>query len=149
MGLANLNKGKTGEREMAIILRSELQNVCRNMGLNRDIEMRLIREIQRNQNQSAVGGSDINFFGLNFEVKRREQLQIEAWWKQVLKSVEGTDNIPILAYRQNHKKWKFMLFAVIPLGNGQGVNVRVNVEYEQFMIWFRLYVSHYLVKNVQ
>jgi hypothetical protein len=54
--------------------------------------------VQRNQNQSAVGGCDLtNTFGMAIEVKRQETLAIPEWWRQVTKAAEKNNELHVQA----------------------------------------------------
>ena len=103
---------------------------------------------QRNQNQSAVGGSDIsNPLGLEIEVKRQEQLSINFWWSQCLASAERTGGIPILIFRQNRKAWRVCMLGSLPLTNRWKNSadmspfgpVKVEVSFPDFKLWFKEY----------
>lgn len=98
--------------------------------------------IQRNQNQSAVGGHDLtNPFGLGIEVKRQEQLAINTWWLQCLRACEVNGDIPILVYRRNKQKWAVIMFVEVPLLSGTTVNkVRAEFSWEDFLRWFYMFV---------
>lgn len=64
---------------------------------------------QRRQNQSAVGGMDIdNTCGYAFEIKNQEQLSINTWWNQTITSAKETKKIPVLIYKDK-RKWSVML----------------------------------------
>jgi len=92
--------------------------------------------VQRNQNQSAVGGGDISCFGLAFEVKRQETLAIPEWWRQACASAERNNEEPILIYRQNNKAWHVVMNTFIPMGNQRMQQVRATIDIEAFKIWF-------------
>lgn len=64
---------------------------------------------QRRQNQSAVGGMDIDNTCLYaIEVKNQETLQLNTWWQQCVVSARETRKRPVLIY--NHKrKWHVMI----------------------------------------
>ena len=95
-------KGQEGEREVARALNVVICEVLKAHGIPpppKDV-------VQRNQNQSAVGGSDLsNTFNLAIEVKRQEELSVNTWWKQCEKSaMENPGDVPVLVYRQNNLK---------------------------------------------
>jgi hypothetical protein len=72
--------------------------------------------VQRNQNQTAVGGCDLsNVFGMAIEVKRQEQLSVGTWWVQAVKSAERNQELPVLIYRQNRKPWRIRTYAWLAL----------------------------------
>jgi len=92
-----LNKGKAGEREFCAWLKENL-----------DIDT------SRNLDQAREGGADVTTDDFLFEVKRRETLDLQSWWNQVVKAQKQTRNnhlIPIVAYRQNRQKWQFLISA--------------------------------------
>ena len=96
MTLNARTKGQAGEREFADWLKKTLN---------------LERKPNRTLDQTRDGGADIidvpPFF---FEVKRCEKLNRNAWWKQVKTAVFDFPNkIPVVAYRQNRKKWNFLI----------------------------------------
>lgn len=89
-----LNKGKAGEREFCKWIEDNLEFVAK-----------------RNLDQWREGGADVVTDDFMFEVKRREVLDLKSWWMQVKKAVKGTDKIPVVCYRQNRKKWQFLISA--------------------------------------
>lgn len=92
---------------------------------------------QRNQNQSAVGGSDVsNPFSISIEVKRQEQLSVNTWWAQCLAAAAVHSEIPVLVYRRNSQKWSVILFGEIPLPDGTaGVRARCEISMDDFLQW--------------
>lgn len=64
---------------------------------------------QRRQNQSAVGGMDLDNTCLYaFEVKNQEKLQLNTWWQQCIISAAETKKRPVLIYKDK-RKWHVML----------------------------------------
>ena len=99
MSKASVRKGKDGERELSSLIRRELQD-----------KFGIIVDIQRKIEQTRDGGFDLE--GIPFmaiEVKRCEKLCIESWWKQTLRQASDARRLPVLAYRQSRKQWRFML----------------------------------------
>lgn len=140
-------KGQNGEREVADAMNAVIHRVLRNHGM--PIPAKAI--VQRNQNQSAVGGSDLsNTFDLSVEVKRQEALSINTWWAQCLKSAKETNETPILIYRQNSKKWNVVMFAEIPIPFAGNVSVkaRVTITWEDFLEWYYHWVDYKLQNGV-
>lgn len=134
-------KGQEGEREiqkyLEPIIRKALQDAGYTLGAD--------SVVQRNQNQSAVGGSDLsNTFGLAIEVKRQEQLSVGTWWKQCEAAAVRNGETPVLVYRQNRKAWRCVMYADLPLPATASVssNFRALVElsFDQFLTWFDLHV---------
>ena len=108
-------KGQEGEREVARALNSIVTSLLEAAKLP-DPKMPYF---QRNQNQSAVGGSDLtNPFGLAIEVKRQEAFAVNTWWKQCIVSAQKTGEVPILVYRKNKMSWRVIMFADVPVGDG-------------------------------
>lgn len=132
-----LNKGKNGEREVATMLREVVEYAMKQFD---DLEPALITRlqeiVQRNTNQSASGGCDIMVFGLAIEVKRQEQLQVDKWWNQCLKSASRNNHIPVLMYRQNRKAWRIRMLALVNLPHTQtGVQVVAEMDLDDFRKW--------------
>ena len=145
-------KGQEGEREIAKILNlivAKVRDECKLKQYAKEDEL-----FQRNQNQSAVGGSDLsNPLYLEIEVKRQEDLSVNSWWKQCITSAERTGGIPILIFRQNRKKWRVCMQAELPLFPECSKKylamprVRVEVELDTFKEWFKMYYSEWVKHN--
>lgn len=144
MGIDIRKKGAGGETEIAHALELIIRAQMHLLG----IAAPAISIVQRNQNQSAVGGSDLtNTFGLSVEVKRQEALAVNTWWKQCEASAKPNNEAPVLLYRQNGKKWKCVMYgeALLPWKSGSSVvssSVRVLMEisWDQFLNWFEHWV---------
>ncbi len=94
MGIHVRNKGHAGEREFALLLAEKLG--C--------------GHLDRNIDQVRDGGADIiSLPPFAIEVKRVQQLLFPAWRKQAIFQCSTRNPIPVLAYRQNHKKWKIQM----------------------------------------
>lgn len=137
MGLAGLNKGKSGEREVADALNGVLYKVHKELGL----PMPAVLWVQRNTLQSAVGGCDLTgTLGVAIEVKRQEALSINTWWAQCVKSAQDRREEPCLIFRQNKKQWRVMMVAAIQLPQEPGGMpwelVRAEITWEAFLGWF-------------
>lgn len=92
-------KGASGEREFAKWL---------------EVNLKLDYTPTRNLEQVRSGGSDIiDVYPFVFEVKRRENLDLQSWWIQVKHDALKFDEcaIPIVAFRQNRKPWEFLISA--------------------------------------
>lgn len=144
MGINVRTKGAEGEREVARALNSIVHSVL----TARAIPIPPVDIIQRNQNQSAVGGSDLkNPFGLAIEVKRQEQLAVNTWWAQCIASAERANELPILLYRQNGKRaWHVVMMGSLagyaPVEqNSVSLLVRCEVEWDSFLQWFYHWVD--------
>ncbi|MFW0778550.1 MAG: hypothetical protein ACN2B6_12615 [Rickettsiales bacterium] len=125
-----VNKGKVGEREVVKLLQPTVNEVYEGLGMQAP-------ELHRNQNQSALGGYDIDGLPwLALEVKRQEQLSLNKWWAQVLKAArEG--QTPVVLFRQNRKKWRVLTWVWLHTGGRGHMRVRAELTLEDFMDWFR------------
>lgn len=138
MGINVRTKGQTGEREVAQALNSIVRAVLTARGLPPPP----VDPIQRNQNQSAVGGGDLsNTFGLSIEIKRQEALSVNTWWAQCVAAAERNNEIPVLVYRINKGKWQVVLMVELPLWSAPGENkthtvVRATIGWQEFLQWF-------------
>lgn len=140
-------KGQEGEREIQRALEPIVRRVMEAGGYalpDKPI-------IQRNQNQSAVGGSDLsNTFGLCIEVKRQEQLSINTWWKQCTDAAKDNGETPVLLYRQNGKKWRcvVMVGLLLPARTtplDSLLMYRAELSWDDFLSWFEQWVQRQLV----
>jgi len=147
--MPNINvrqKGASGETEISKILDPIIVECMR----FRDIDPPLGQIVQRNQNQSAVGGSDLtNTFGLCIEVKRQEALSVNTWWAQCTAAATRNNELPVLLYRQNRKAWRCVLPAWIALPTLPGATVahvqaRAEISLDDFEQWFRNWVDRKL-----
>lgn len=133
-------KGQEGEREIAREMNAVLATVLRRLA-------RTVPEtpiIQRNQNQSACGGSDLtNTFHLAIEIKRQEDLQINTWWKQCCDAAERSNQFPVLIYRQSGRKWRVIanMWLSLPsprtyIDSRSAMQFRAEISFESFLSWF-------------
>lgn len=120
-------KGSAGEREFCQWLENNFNNV---------------ESAERNLDQVRDGGTDVMTNGFYFEVKRVENILVGKWWSQVLKAVrksrENPKPIPIVAYRQNRKPWKFLIPAKY-LGLSKGF---VQLDEAVFIRWANKYFNN-------
>lgn len=142
MAQAN-TKGKRGEQEVANLLRDVVQRYIReNPGTDSNVVSQLEKIVQRNLNQSAAGGGDINVFGVSVEVKRQEALAIEKWWAQCCTSAARNNDVPVLMFRQNHKQWRVMLHGALLFNNNRSMRfARVEISLADFQEWFYAWAS--------
>lgn len=137
-------KGQSGEREVADMLNLLCYGVGKVMGAPADVLGHYMMTFQRNQNQSAVGGSDLsNNLGLSIEVKRQETLCVPMWWRQCVEAADRNNDIPILIYRQNRKAWHVVMHMQLPIERGpklQQMQAVATTDLETFKGWMRLYV---------
>lgn len=140
-------KGAEGEREVARTLNHIINRTLEKLGLPQTA----VDAVQRNQNQSAVGGNDLSgTFGISIEVKRQEALSVNTWWKQCCDAAARNHEVPVLIYRQNRKSWHVVLMtdAMLP---GQGgshaacLPVRSTISWEDFQVWFGHWVERKLL----
>jgi hypothetical protein len=97
-------------------------------------------KVERNYNQ-AEGGADVMLLGdFLFEVKRRETLDLDGWWQQVVQAKLKHDNqnlIPCVAYRVNgQRQWSFLVSAKY-IGGSTGwimMNEKVFVEFAKTIV---------------
>lgn len=114
-------KGANGEREVAAMLNGIIVEVMTAMAFPPEQITAAQKSVQRNQNQSAVGGCDLtNVFGMAVEVKRQENLAVPAWWRQTVAAAERNNELPVLMYRQNRKHWHVRTYAWLALPGGDG-----------------------------
>lgn len=140
-GTSSQNKGKEGEREVCDILNGEIYNLLKELGKPEEECRKAFSVVQRNQNQSAVGGMDLtNTLGLAIEVKRQEALSVGSWWRQCLASAKRNDEVPVLIYRQNRKPWNIRTYGWINLPDGRQVRVEVEMDIASFRVWWREWV---------
>lgn len=93
-------KGASAERELAELL----------TGWAATAGVKL--ELKRNLEQVRGGGHDLvglEQYGLAVEVKRVEQLALSTWWGQAVRQAEKVGCLPVLAWRQNRKPWRFRI----------------------------------------
>ena len=134
-------KGAGGEREVIDALMPIVWKVKKELGIPFEYTN---PDLQRNQNQSAVGGSDItNPYKLSLEVKRQETLSVATWWQQCMRAAQAENATPVLLYRQNGKKWRCVLFAELPIATAPqhaAMRAIVEIDWLTFQIWFEQWV---------
>lgn len=145
-------KGASGEREIADDLNYIVYKTMKEL----EHPSPTISSIQRNQNQSAVGGADLtNTFGCAIEVKRQENLNVGAWWRQCVASAQRNAEIPVLLYRQNKGKWSCMMPISVALPGVDGraalagafMEMVGEVDYDSFKQWFTERVRRMLLNG--
>jgi hypothetical protein len=143
MGINIRAKGQVGEREIADDLNAIITVVRAQLGLPALTKP----QVQRNQQQSAVGGCDlVGTYGFAIEVKRQETLSINSWWAQCLASAKALNGIPVLLFRQNAKPGQRTKWRCITVAEFQGATAqsyfpfRVELDYDDFKEWFRWHV---------
>jgi hypothetical protein len=148
MGINIRQKGAEGEREVYKMLNPIIGEVAAAMGLPPEQIEAAKTCVQRNQNQTAVGGCDLtNVFGLAIEVKRQEQLSVGTWWRQCVASAERNNELPVLMYRQNRKPWRVRTYAWLALPGSEPSSYNrqamIVAEFDEdtFKRWFREWVK--------
>lgn len=142
-------KGKDAEREVANELNVALNGILVTLG----VPLPQVPYIQRNQNQSAVGGKDLTgTFDLCIEIKRQETLSVNTWWAQCLAAARRNGEKPVLIYRQNRQAWAVVMEVglLIPaVGEGcleSTLVTQATIPWNSFMQWFRRY-AHVMVET--
>lgn len=145
MALNAVVKGKTGEQEIA----RELNVIINSLLLEYKFSLPEKPIVQRNQNQSAVGGKDLLVGGLPLaiEVKRQEQLSVDSWWNQCAAQGARNKEFPILIYRQNNKKWNVVIYSSLCMSNSKSITVRATIQFSDFLTWFREYVREAIING--
>ena len=144
------NKGANGEREAIALLNSVIESVLAYEPWPEDVVNISRKCIQRNQNQSAVGGQDLcGVFGLSVEIKRHETLHVNAWWKQCTEQAERNAELPVLMYRQNRQPWAIVMpvSAALPGDQRYAKLPRATLDEESFKTWFWQWVYYSLVEG--
>jgi hypothetical protein len=139
-------KGGGAEREIATILNGILINLMREMRYDERTILASVNSIQRNSNQTAVGGSDlINTFGLGIEIKRQEDLYINQWWAQCCQQAARNQEWPVLIFRQSRKTWRVVTYGYFPITNKPAHVYRAEMGWIDFHTWFREWVREKLL----
>lgn len=119
-------KGAEGERELAKLLQKWAEPVTEHLGVDKINLERMAAA------QSKSGGYDLSGLSwLAIEVKRVENMELKAWWRQTLKQCNDMQ-IPFLAWRLNRKPWNFR--TRVP---HQGVWLTVDLDLEAGQQWFQ------------
>lgn len=146
MGVNPRTKGAEGERQVYKMLNDIIVEVMTGLAYPADEVEKAKTMVQRNQNQTAVGGCDLtNTFGMAIEVKRQEVLAIPEWWRQTVKSAERNNELPVLMFKQNRKAWRIRTYGFLhtPAVSGGWSSVQGVVEIDEytFKTWFKAWVT--------
>lgn len=96
-GSGRRTKGSAGEREICQKLSEALKPA---------------EPFTRNLDQVRDGGADIVALRpFAIEVKRQENLQLNAWKKQAIRQTTNKNPIAVLMYRQNRRPWVVLIDA--------------------------------------
>lgn len=137
MSINGITKGKGAEREIAKLLNASIEKVFN----ENNVSLPEQPIVQRNQNQSAVGGADlIGTFGFAIEVKRQENLSINTWWAQTMQQAVILKQHPVLMYKQNYRPWLVVTMMAWWTPRGSLRQVRVTMSLEDFLEIFELAV---------
>ncbi len=150
MGINPRTKGQTGEREIADAMNYQIYLAMKRHNYPEAEALKGMTTIQRNQNQSAVGGNDLtNCMGLSIEVKRQENLAVSAWWKQCVASAARNGEVPVLIYRQNRKSWQIRTQMWVSLGPSGGAQIQVigEMDFDSFKRWFQEWAYRYIASG--
>lgn len=132
------DKGANGEREIVDILNFEIYSALKELEFPEYECLKGMRTVQRNQNQSAVGGNDLsNCLGLSIEIKRQEDLSVGSWWAQCLAAAQRNNEMPVLMYKQNRKPWRIRTFGWVNLPDSTHLQAIVEFDIDTFKSWFR------------
>lgn len=122
-GKMSRNKGANGELEFLKLLQPVVDAV---LGVGEVV-------LARNLMQTRDGGFDIaGLTWMALEVKRQEALSLGVWWEQTMQQASG-GRLPILAYRQNNKKWKVRMLTAI-----YGIEAVAEYELPDFLRIFQV-----------
>lgn len=155
MGINIRQKGAEGEREIVKLLTPIIVKVMTEMAFPPEQITAAEKMVQRNQNQSAVGGNDLsNTFGMSIEVKRQEQLAINTWWDQCVTAANRNNELPVLMWRQNGKKWNVRTYVWLALPHETNASWRqtqaiANFDIETFKTWFEAWVRSKLLAGYE
>lgn len=101
--------------------------------------------LERNLLQTREGGADVSGVpGMEVEVKRQENLNIPAAWRQVCAAAARTGNHPMLIHRQNRRPWRVrtLVRAALQVGTAWDlVPLVADLELEQAEKWFKSYIK--------
>lgn len=129
MGNFSKQKGKRGENEFSAWLAQALGH-----GEAADPAAAPRAQVQ------AHGADCLCVSGLAIEVKRCETLRIAAWWAQAAVQADALGLVPVLAYRQNRKAWRFLLPAALL---SIGLEGTIELDAGTFRQWLLHWVKGY------
>ena len=111
--------------------------------IKRNLQLPKNVKIERNLTQTRDGGCDIICAPFAFEVKRCEVLQLNAWWKQARDNAFSLNLEPVLAFRQNQKKWNFCISArFIAEIDAEKSTLFLQLDEKTFIFWANEFLSY-------
>jgi len=142
------HKGQRGEREVAILLNGMLILVMRELGYSEPDVLAAVSSVQRNQNQTAVGGDDlVNTFEMSIEIKRHETLHVNSWWTQCVDQAKRNNYWPVLLYRQNNKPWHCRTYGYMMCPDGTYLPSVIDIDYLSFQNWYKTWIKKKLLNG--
>ena len=114
------HKGKRGEQELSNIL----------LGIDPGLNSRGDVHSQGSDLLILYEGTPC----LSIEIKRHETLAFNSWWQQAARQAGDHGAIPVVAYRQNRKPWKFLLPASLLV---LGIEGYLEINLEVFTHWYK------------
>lgn len=150
-------KGGDAEREIRRMLNDIIIQLMTEMQFPQMQIAKYYDYVQRNQNQSAVGGADlVGTFEFAIEIKRQEKESLGVWWEQCRASAEKISKRPVLLWKRNYAPWKCMLLAPItafsPTVRNECaiINCPVQISIEAFKLLFReVAIQHFLTVPIE
>lgn len=136
-------KGKSAEREVALMLREAIEWAYTAVELERELAWLLVRPvIERNLSQAASGGYDVK--GIDWmacEVKHHATTgAVNTWWAQAVRQASG-DQMPVLFYKGNKLSWRVRTVGTLQGMPARGLSVEhwcvVDVTLDDFMRYVR------------
>lgn len=130
-------KGKRGEQDFAQLVRDTLGQVTRKEAFGPGQKWvdpaNEIRALPHDQGADFLAVS-----GLAIEVKRQEVLLVDKWWQQACVQADSLGLVPVLAYRQNRKKWSVCLPAYLLMLHLDGY---ITLDERLFQKWLLSWVN--------
>jgi len=129
MAINGLKKGKSGEREAAAWLKLKFKLET--------LPQRNLEQYRYGAHVNSTGYDLVGFPPFCFEIKRVETLNLRSWWVQVVNATTEEYHIPVVMFRQNRKKWNFLISAK-EIGCTNGF---IHLEEREFLQWANRAIS--------
>lgn len=97
------NKGANAEREAAVWLKKEFKL--------EHLPQRNLEQYRYGAHVKSTGFDLTGFPPFCFEIKRVEALSLRTWWSQAVHATTEDHPHPVVMFRQNRGKWKFLISA--------------------------------------